>query len=70
MIKNKYYKIDPFIKGKLYDKGIYIGRMEEWNCDYGSFMFDNNGEIKTIHPSDTEIIESTKQIHRNGKIHN
>jgi len=61
-IKKDYYKIEPFEKGKMYTKGIYIGRWDGWSCDSHSFMFDCNEERVLIHPQDNEEIEKIKLL--------
>ena len=53
-----YYNECPFEKGKLYNKGIYIGRYDGWSSDFGSFIFEANGKKIFIHPTDVTTIES------------
>ncbi len=60
MKKNKidYYKTCPFEKGKIYNKGIYVGRYDAWNNYCGAFMFEANGKTVMIHPKDVGEIEA------------
>lgn len=56
--KVDYYKVCPFEKGKIYNKGIYMGRYDAWNNYFGAFMFEANGKNILIHPQDTGEIEA------------
>ena len=57
-----YYKSCPFGINKDYNIGKYIGRYDGWSSDFGSFIFIANGNIKLVHPTDIEFINTIKLI--------
>jgi hypothetical protein len=58
--ESKYYDIRqmPFIMGEQYALGVYIGRYDAWDSNFGSFKFDDTMKITTIHPTEEQRIES------------